>query len=91
MEAMAAGRPVICLDVGGPAHLVSDESGIRVPALRPQETIAGLARAMARLAADPNLVDRMGKAARKRASEAFTWEGKGEQMRRLYESLGGVG
>jgi glycosyltransferase involved in cell wall biosynthesis len=31
-EALALGRPVVCLDVGGPAMLVGDGRGVRVPA-----------------------------------------------------------
>jgi glycosyltransferase involved in cell wall biosynthesis len=91
LEAMAAARPVICLDIGGPATQVSEESGIRVPALRPRDTVEGLAEAMARLAADRDLVERMGRAARRRVAEQFTWEGKGERVRRLYETLDGEG
>ena len=31
LEAMAAGKPVVCLDLGGPAMQVTDETGIRIP------------------------------------------------------------
>src|SRR2546430_4418443 len=30
LEAMAAGRPVICLDLGGPGYQVTEESGIKI-------------------------------------------------------------
>jgi glycosyltransferase involved in cell wall biosynthesis len=32
-EAMAAGKPVICLDLGGPALQVTEETGFKIPAL----------------------------------------------------------
>jgi glycosyltransferase involved in cell wall biosynthesis len=91
LEAMAAGRPVICLDLGGPATQVSEESGIRIPALNPRQTVQGLAEAMLRMASDRGMVERLGREARSRVARCFTWEGKGDQMRRLYETLGREG
>jgi glycosyltransferase involved in cell wall biosynthesis len=86
-EAMAAGRPVICLDLGGSAVLVTSESGIRVPAGTPEETVAGLSSAMERLMAEARLRARMGEAARDRASRLFDWNVKGEAIRNLYERV----
>ena len=42
LEAMAAGRPVICLDLGGPAVQVTQETGFKIPATTPEESIQGL-------------------------------------------------
>ena len=63
VEALAAGRPVVCLDLGGPACLVTEEAGIRVRADAPAQSIQDLSAALARLAADPGLRARMGKQA----------------------------
>ena len=52
LEAMAAGRPVVCLDLGGPATQVTEETGIKVPAPVPNQAVSGLAEAMTRLARD---------------------------------------
>lgn len=58
LEACAAGLPIIATDVGGNAEIVADGlGGSIVPASDP----AALADAMARLAADPALRERMGK------------------------------
>ncbi|HFD15051.1 MAG TPA: glycosyltransferase [Rhodospirillales bacterium] len=73
LEAMAAGRPVICLDLGGPATQVTEETGIRVTADRPVQAIRGLGEAMRRLAVDPALCARMGEAARRRTCDEFRW------------------
>ena len=35
LEAMAAGRPVICLDLGGPGLQVTEKTGIKVKASTP--------------------------------------------------------
>jgi glycosyltransferase involved in cell wall biosynthesis len=87
-EAMAAGRPVICLDLGGPGMIVSPESGVKVPALTPDQTVAGLAAAMMSLARDPELRRRLGRGARRRAHEVLRWDRKGEVLDQLYRSVG---
>ncbi len=84
LEAMAAGRPVICLDLGGPAQQVSEETGFAVPAFSREQAVEGLARAMRSLASDAEMRKRMGESARKRAAERFAWSRKGERMRELY-------
>jgi glycosyltransferase involved in cell wall biosynthesis len=86
IEAMAAGRPVICLDVGGPALQVSDETGIKVPATAPEQAIADLAAALARVAKDPGLRQRISQAARIRAREYFDWNKLGDRLMAVYEA-----
>jgi glycosyltransferase involved in cell wall biosynthesis len=84
---MAAGRPVVCLDLGGPATQVTEETGIKVPALDPNQAVSGLAEAMTRLACDPELRDRMGQAGQKRVKEIYDWDVKGQALVRLYEEV----
>jgi glycosyltransferase involved in cell wall biosynthesis len=87
VEALAAGRPVVCLDLGGPAYLVTDETGIKVRADAPEQSIQDLSAALARLAADPDLRARLGKAGQQRVKEHFNWNKKGEFLREIYESV----
>ena len=87
VEAMAAGKPVVCLDLGEPALEVTDGTGIRVPITSPEQVVTDLAAAMARLARDPDLRTRLGTAARRRAREQFDWDKKGIFMTKLYETL----
>ena len=87
MEAMAAGRPVICLDLGGPALQVTDETGIKVPAISPEQVVRDLAAAMLKLATDPALGSRMGDAARERVKQYFAWDKKGELTLELYNGI----
>ena len=87
LEAMAAGRPVVCLDLGGPALQVTRETGIKVPADEPDTVVRGLATAMASLSQDRTLRQHMGNAARKSAREYFCWDQKGEQLNDLYHML----
>jgi glycosyltransferase involved in cell wall biosynthesis len=84
VEAMAAGKPVICLDLGGPALQVTPETGFRIAAREPDETIAGLADAMTRLVVSRELREHMGEAGRARAASEFNWQRKGEHLSGLY-------
>jgi glycosyltransferase involved in cell wall biosynthesis len=86
IEAMAAGKPVICLDLGGPALAVTPETGFKVPVRSPHLTVLDLERAMSRLAASHELRGRMGTAARVRARE-FNWRRRGDDLSRLYASV----
>ncbi|XHX79782.1 MAG: glycosyltransferase [Stenomitos frigidus ULC029] len=87
LEAMAAGRPVICLDLGGPAVQVTEETGFKVPAIDPEQAIAGIAAAMTRLAAEPELRASLGLAGRKRVNEQFNWSMKGQFLATVYDKL----
>jgi glycosyltransferase involved in cell wall biosynthesis len=86
-EAMAAGRPVICLDLGGPANIVSLESGLKVRPGTPEQAVDDLAEAMIRLACDTELRHRLGMGARRRASQALRWDNKGLVLEQLYRSI----
>jgi len=85
LEGMAAGLPVVCLDIGGPAVLVNQESGFKVPPGTPDKVVAGLHEAMNRLAVDPSLAARMGQAGQARVWSEFTWTRRGERMNEWYE------
>jgi glycosyltransferase involved in cell wall biosynthesis len=88
LEAMAAGLPVVCLDLGGPARIVTERTGFRIRALHPRQIVEDLAGCLARLAADPAQARALGLAGRRRVETLFSWEAKGEQMARIYEGLG---
>jgi glycosyltransferase involved in cell wall biosynthesis len=85
LEAMAAGCPVICLRLGGPDVLLTEETGLKVPAQAPDQAERDLSDAISRLARDPDLRIRMGEAARRRVNEVFDWEAKGRVWQEFYE------
>ncbi|MDR7402370.1 MAG: glycosyltransferase family 4 protein, partial [Armatimonadota bacterium] len=89
LEAMAAGRPVICLDLGGPAVQVTEESGIKVPARSPSQVVSDLAAAMQMLASDPDLRARMGERGRRRVEEHFLWPVKADSLTRWLIQVAG--
>jgi glycosyltransferase involved in cell wall biosynthesis len=87
LEALAAGRPVICLDAGGPALQVTEECGFKAPVASEEQVVDAMAGAMEKLYRNPELLGRMGIAARERARTHFNWARKGERMNALYESV----
>jgi glycosyltransferase involved in cell wall biosynthesis len=88
LEAMAAGLPVIATDWGGPATHVSDETGIRVKPDSKQGFVKGLADAMLRLAASPELRHSMGAAGKKRVGEnLYDWDAKTARFLEIYSEL----
>ena len=84
LEAMAAGRPVICLELGGPALQVTGETGIKVPAVSPSQVVSDLADAMALLATSVDYRLRLGRAARAHVRQHFSWDRKGSDMAKIY-------
>ena len=87
LEAMMAARPVICLDLGGPAVQVTEETGFKVAAGDPDGAARGLAAAMVRLANDPELQSAMGQSGQRRVKECYNWEIRGRQLCQLYEGV----
>jgi glycosyltransferase involved in cell wall biosynthesis len=85
LEAMAARRPVICLDLGGPALQVTEETGIKIPAISPSQAIADLSLAMEELARDPARRARLGQSGRERVSRLYNSEEKGKYLADLYD------
>ncbi len=86
-EALAAGRPVICLDLGGPAAQVTEETGFKVRGHDPHQVVHDLAQAMIQLASDPALRLTMGEVARQRSLAIFCWERKGVLLDEMYEHI----
>jgi len=90
LEALAAGRPLICLDAGGPALQVTEQCGFKAPVGSRKQAVEGMTEAMERLYRDPELRLRMGAAARARARTEFHWTHKAERMNALYEAVCGT-
>lgn len=84
LEAMAAGRPVGCLNIGGPAAQITPETGFAAPATTPDEAVAALAGFLTRLDRDRQLLAAMSKAARTHVQQHFTMRRINSQMRRFY-------
>lgn len=86
VEAMAAGKPVVCLDLAGPGLHVTPECGMKITPSSPEQTVQELAAALERLCQDKELRLRMGRAARRRAQECYHWDRHGERLREIYRA-----
>ncbi len=84
IEALAAGRPVVASRVGGVPDVVRD--GIDGFLVEPGD-VDGLAGALARLADDPELRERMGSGARERVLSRYAVDRLVDDMDLLYRSL----
>jgi glycosyltransferase involved in cell wall biosynthesis len=84
LESLAAGRPVICLDIGGPASQITPETGFAAPATTPEESVAAMAEFLGKLNRDRSRLEAMSRNARARVQQNFTIQKFNEKMRRLY-------
>jgi glycosyltransferase involved in cell wall biosynthesis len=87
LEAMAARRPVLCLDWGGPGLVVADGAGIRIPVFHSDQVISELAAAMSALAEDPVAREEMGRKARRHVEAKYIWAGKAARYRSIYANM----
>lgn len=88
LESMAAKRPVIALDFGGPGEVV-DESVGRLVALEggPPAVAAGLAEAMMDVFRFPEAWKRRAEQGLERARTLYSWDAKVADAVKIYEGL----
>jgi glycosyltransferase involved in cell wall biosynthesis len=86
-EAMRHGLPVITADRGGPAGIVDDASGIRIPVTDPLTYARDLANAIRSLAASPSLRAQLGTGARDKVLKEGLWSSKAASLVELYKDL----
>jgi glycosyltransferase involved in cell wall biosynthesis len=84
IEAMASGTPVVASDVGGLQFTVlPEETGL----LAPPKDDAAFAVAIDRILSNPDWRNQLGKQARLRVEEKFSWDGVAHQLSDLYIKL----
>lgn len=84
LEAMAMGLVPIVVDYGGPGDLVSPATGFAIPIGPAEQIVRGFRDALERLVADPGSIRPMGRRARERVMQNFTWDAKAQQVREVY-------
>jgi starch synthase len=98
LEAMACETAVVATATGGIPEVVADgETGLLVPIeqatdgsgtpLDPERFVADLAGSVNALLADPERVEKFGRAGRRRAVEHFSWDAIADRTVDLYRSL----
>jgi phosphatidylinositol alpha-1,6-mannosyltransferase len=87
LEAMSAALPSIIVDYGGPAELVTPESGILLPMQPRDPMVRQLRESMERLAAQPAVCRVLGQAAAAAVADQFTWARKAERIVEFYKQV----
>lgn len=82
LEALSAGKPVVCLDHCGFSDVVDDTCGIKVPIGNVKCVIKGFVEALVRLQ-DIELRHRLSEGARQKATE-YSWKKKKSVLNRIY-------
>jgi glycosyltransferase involved in cell wall biosynthesis len=85
LEAMAVGVVPIVMDYGGPAELVTDETGFRIPMGSRDQIILRFRELLNDLCNDPRGMDAKSEAAYRRAHTQFTWQAKAAQVVEVYQ------
>ncbi len=85
LEAMAASRPVIATDWGGPADYLDPSCGVLVKPTSRGDFPRQLAHAMVTLARSPDMRRSMGRAAHGKVVKLFDWEIKADRILEIYD------
>lgn len=84
IEAMACGTPVVASDVGGLQFtVVNEETGLLVP----PQNVPAFNHAIDQILSHPQWQQELGKAAKKRVIDKFSWHGVASQLDKLYTKL----
>ena len=82
LEALSAGKPVVCLDHCGFSDVVDETCGIKIPVGKHKEVIADFTAALKKLE-DAALRQRLSDGAMRKAAE-YSWESKRVALDRIY-------
>ncbi len=82
IEALSAGKPVICLDHCGFSDVVDDTCGIKIPIGLPREVIAGFGKAICRLK-NRELREKLSRGAIEKAKR-YLWTEKAKVLKDIY-------
>ncbi len=89
LEAMLLGMVPVVVDYAGPAELVTERTGYKVPIDRREKLIQSFREVIARLAENPDQIREMGQHARERVMTSFTWSAKAKQTLEVYKWVTG--
>jgi starch synthase len=84
LEAMATGVVPVVVDYGGPAELVTGQTGHLLSIGPRPQIVSQLREVLGRLTEDPSSIEPMAAAAIRRAQAYFTWPAKARQVLEIY-------
>lgn len=89
VEAMACGMACVVVDYGGPATLISDEWGIKVPLGDLDHLVKHFTEELEGLVKDSDRVNRLGLAAHQHAINNYSWDAKARMTKEIYQWVTG--
>lgn len=89
LEAMAYGLPCVTCDYGGPAYIVGDGCGFKIPPTEPESFARNIATQLDLLVDNEKLRLKMSKKAVRHIANNFNWESKMARIDAIYNSLVG--
>lgn len=87
LEAMLAGRPILCLDRGSTAEMVPERAGFKIPVRDRGQVVSAIADALAWASNHRDALHAMGLAAREYALERHDWTRIGDSIDALYREI----
>ena len=90
LEAMAVGRPVIAIDFGGPAEIVDEGVGVKLPATGKADVVQGLIEQFESVRQQPEVWKIRGQEGRQRVENNYSWDAKIGRVIEYYRELLGI-
>lgn len=87
VEAMASGRPVVCLDIGGPGFHIDSGCGIKIKPENPEQAINNTAKALEKLYFNEGLRIELGKNAKQKVEKEYIWDKLGGRLNEIYKNI----
>ena len=84
VEAMACGKSIVCLDVGGPGFHVQEQWGIKIEPKSVDYIVNQIVEALGALYKDNDRLIKKGKAAVERAEDYYLADRLGERLQKIY-------
>jgi len=82
---MAASKPVVCLNTGGPGTHIKSEWGFKINPESPGAAATELAQTLELLYKDKQLRTSLGEAGRARAENEYHWDRLGDRLMNIYQ------
>ncbi len=86
VEAMAAGKPVVCFDLAGPALHIDEKCGIKVKADNPEQAAKDMSSALEKLYLNRELLSKLGGGAKEKAEKEYNWNKLGDKLFEIYKN-----
>jgi glycosyltransferase involved in cell wall biosynthesis len=89
IEAMASGMACVVVDYGGPADLVAEDRGIKIPMGSLDELVHRFRSSLESLVSDRDRIARLGRVATTHALEKYSWDQKALKTLEIYSWIAG--